>query len=70
MKLIDYWKKSDEDYLVKLLWNNQNRYSLPTYLEVKEFLKSQDASGFEFEGMNDLIINFDEEDKTFELELC
>ena len=67
---MDYWTKSDEDCLIKLLWDNDKNYNLPSYLEVKDFLLIQDASDITEVTFDNLIICFNEKNKTFELKLC
>ena len=74
MKLIDYWTKENDRYLTDLLWKvvmNSAGYGgndIPSYLEVKNFLKTTDAEGFKQYTMNShLVIYF--EDEKFELEI-
>lgn len=70
MKLIDYWTPENDKYLTSILWEqvmNGGGYNIPSYLEVKNFLKTTDSEGFTEYKMDDLIIHFENEE--FELEV-
>ena len=58
MTLKDVFTPSDEKYLDKIL-KESNRYCFPSKKEILEFLENTDASGFEEEVLDDLIIRLD-----------
>ena len=70
MKLIDYWTPENDKYLTRILWEvvmGGGVCNIPSYLEVKTFLKTTGSEGFKEHKMDDLIIYFDNEE--FELEI-
>jgi hypothetical protein len=70
MKLIDYWTTENDKHLTQVLWEqvmNGSGCNIPSYLEVKNFLKDTDTEGFTEYKMDDLIIHFENEE--FELKI-
>lgn len=63
MKLIDFWTIENDKQLTQMLWDVVMNYSggnIPSYLEVKDFLKTTDVESFNGYGMiGDLSIRFE-----------
>ena len=71
MKLIDFWTEKNDKQLTQMLWEvvmNNSGGNIPSYLEVKDFLKTTDVESFNGYAMiNDLSIRFEKGE--FELEI-
>lgn len=67
-KLIDFWTSDDDDNLKRKIQNNTSVYDFPSYNEVIDYLKETDADGDIENVMDDLVIQFIEEE--FWLENC
>ena len=70
MKLIDFWTPENDKQLTQILWDvvmSCGGGNIPSYLEVKNFLRETDIGDSKEYKIDDLVIHF--EDELFELEI-
>ena len=68
MKLIDVWTKEDNIYLKKVL-NEAKGKNVPTFGEMKKFLRQNYLENFGTEMVRHLSISYDTKSKTFEFKV-